>query len=82
MEGAKSGLKRGKPTIKQDPALKRSKPIKNEKSENSSCHKRSRISGRMHRITFRPWQMHEQQISFGCTWKWSMRKAQTPPTCT
>ena len=48
-EGAKSGLKRGKPIIKQGPALERSKPIKNEKSENSSCHKRSRMSSRMHK---------------------------------
>ena len=49
MEGVKNGLKRGKPTIKQGPALERSKPIKNGKSENSSRHKRSSISGRMHR---------------------------------
>ena len=48
-EGANSGLKRGKPTIKEGPALERSKPIKNEKSENSSCHERSRMSDRMHR---------------------------------
>ena len=46
---AKSGLKREKPTIKQGPTLERSKPMKNEKSENSSRHKRSRMSGRMHR---------------------------------
>ena len=37
MKEAKNGLKRGKPTIKQGPALERSKPIKNEKSENNSC---------------------------------------------
>ena len=48
-EGVKSGLKRGKPIIKQGPALERSKPIKNEKSKNSSCHKRLRMSSRMHR---------------------------------
>ena len=48
-KGAKNGLKREKPTIKQGLALERSKPIKNGKSENSSCHKRSRMSGRMHR---------------------------------
>ena len=47
--GVKNGLKRGKPTIKQGPTLERSKPIKNGKSENSSRHKRSSISGRMHR---------------------------------
>ena len=33
MEGTKSGLKRGKPTIKQGPALEKSKPIKNEKNQ-------------------------------------------------
>ena len=49
MEGAKNGLKSGKPTIKQGPTLERSKPIKNEKSKNSSPHKRSMMSGRMHR---------------------------------
>ena len=48
-EGAKNGLKGEKSTINQGPALERSKPIKNERSENSSCHKKSRISGRMHR---------------------------------
>ena len=48
-EGAKNVLKRGKPTIKQGPTLERSKPIKNGKLENSSCHKRSRISGKMQR---------------------------------
>ena len=48
-ERAKNGLKRGKPTIKQGPALERSKPIKNEKLENISCHKKSRMSSRMHR---------------------------------
>ena len=37
MKEAKNGLKRGKPTIKHGPALERSKPIKNEKSENNSC---------------------------------------------
>ena len=45
---AKSGLKRGNPTIKQGLALERSKLI-NEKSENSSRHKRSRMSDMMHR---------------------------------
>ena len=49
MVGAKSGLKRGKPIIKQGPALERSKPIKNEKSENNSCYKRLRMSGKMHK---------------------------------
>ena len=49
MEGAKSGLKREKPAIKQGPALERSKPIKNGKPENNSCHKRSRMRGGMHR---------------------------------
>ena len=49
MEGAKNGLKGENPTIKQGPALERSKPIKNERSENSSRHKRSRMSGRMHK---------------------------------
>ena len=48
-EGAKNGLKGEKPTIKQGPVLERSKPIKNERSENSSRHKRSRMIGRMHR---------------------------------
>ena len=48
-KGAKNGLKRGKPIVEQGPALERSKPIKNGKSENNSCHKRSRMSGRMHR---------------------------------
>ena len=48
-KGAKNGLKREKPTIKQGLALERSKPIKNEKSKNSSPHKRSMMSGRMHR---------------------------------
>ena len=48
-EGVKNGLKRGKPIIKQGPALERSKPIKNGKLEDSSRHKRSRISGKMHR---------------------------------
>ena len=43
-EGAKNGLKREKPTIKQG-----SKLIKNERSENSSSHKRSRMSGKMHK---------------------------------
>ena len=46
---AKSGLKRGNPTIKQGLALERSKLIKNEKSENSSRHKRLRMSDMMHR---------------------------------
>ena len=32
-EEAKNWLEWGKPTIKQGPALERSKPIKNEKSE-------------------------------------------------
>ena len=45
----KNGLKGEKPSIKQAPALQRSKPIKNERLENSLCHKRSRMSGRMHR---------------------------------
>ena len=31
-EGAKNGLKRGKPTIRQGLALERSKPVKNKKS--------------------------------------------------
>ena len=48
-EGAKNGLKRGKPTIKQGPTLERSKPIKNGKSKHRSRHKRSRMSGKMHR---------------------------------
>ena len=48
-EGAEDGLKRGKPMIKQGPAFERSKPIKNGKSRNSSRHKRSRMSDRMHR---------------------------------
>ena len=48
-ERAKNGLKRGKPTIKQGLALERSKSIKNGKSENSSHHKRSRMSSRMYR---------------------------------
>ena len=48
-EGAKNGLKGEKPTIKQGPALERNKPIKNEKLENSSHHKRSRMSGKMHK---------------------------------
>ena len=48
-KGAKNGLKREKPTIKQGLALERSKPIKNGKSENSSYHKRSRMSDIMHR---------------------------------
>ena len=48
-EGAKNGLKGENPTIKQGLALERSKPIKNERSENSSRHKRSRMSGRMHK---------------------------------
>ena len=48
-EGVKSGLKREKPAIKQGLALERSKPIKNGKLENSSRHKRSRMSDRMHR---------------------------------
>ena len=49
IEGAKNGLKRGKPTIKQGLALERSKPIKNGKSKDNSRHKKSRMSGRMHR---------------------------------
>ena len=48
-EGAKNGLKGGKPTIKQGPALERNKLIKNGKLENSSRHTRLKISGRMHR---------------------------------
>ena len=48
-EGAKNGLKGEKPTIKQGPTLERSKPIKNERSENSSRHKRSRMNGKMHK---------------------------------
>ena len=48
-EGAKNGLKRGKPIIKQGPALEKSKLIKERKLKNSSCHKRSRMIGRMHR---------------------------------
>jgi len=48
-ERAKNGLKGEKPTIKQGSALERSKPIKNEILENSSRHKRSRMSSRMHR---------------------------------
>ena len=48
-EGAKNGLKGEKPTIKQGPALERSKPIKNERLENSSRHKRSRMSDKMHK---------------------------------
>jgi len=49
MERVKNGLKGEKPTIKQGSALERSKPIKNERSKNSSRHKRSRMSGRIHR---------------------------------
>ena len=48
-DGAKNGLKRGKSTIKQGPALERSKPIKNAESENSLRYKRLRISGKMHK---------------------------------
>ena len=48
-EGLKNGLKRGKPIIKQGPALERSKPIKNAESENSLRYKRLRISGKMHK---------------------------------
>ena len=48
-EGAKNELKEGKPTIKQGSALERSKLIKNGESENSSRHKRSRMSNRMHK---------------------------------
>ena len=40
MEGAEDGLKREKPTIKQGPALEKSKPIKNGKSENDSRYKK------------------------------------------
>jgi len=39
----------GKLTIKQGLTLERSKLVKNVKSENSSRHKRLRMSGRMHR---------------------------------
>ena len=49
IEEVKNRLKGEKPTIKEDLALERSKPIKNERSKNSSRHKRSRMSGRMHR---------------------------------
>ena len=48
-KGVKNGLKRGKPIIKQGPALERSKPIKKGKLENNSRHKRLRMSGRIHR---------------------------------
>ena len=48
-EGLKNGLKRGKPIIKQGPALERSKPIKKGKLEINSRNKRSRMSGRIHR---------------------------------
>ena len=48
-EGAKNGLKGENPTIKQGPALERSKPIKKGKLENNSRHKRLRMSGRIHR---------------------------------
>ena len=81
-EGREDGLKRGKPMIKQGPAFERSKPIKNGKSGNSSRHKRSRMSDRMHRWTSRPWQMREQWTSFWRTRKWSMRKTQALPTYT
>ena len=37
------------PQSRKSLALERSKPIKNGKSEDSSRHKRSRMSGRMHR---------------------------------
>ena len=77
-KGAKDGLKKEKPTIKQGLALEKSKPIKNGKSENSSCYKKSRISGRMHRRVSRPWQMHKQQISFWRTQE--VEHAQSPGT--
>ena len=48
-EGAKNGLKGEKLTINQGPSLERSKPIKNERLENSSRHKRSRMSDKMHK---------------------------------
>ena len=48
-EGAKNGLEGEKLTIKQGPALERSKLIKNERLENSSRHKRSRMSDKMHK---------------------------------
>ena len=77
-KGAKDGLKREKPTIKQGLALEKSKPIKNGKLENSSCYKKSRISGRMHRQVSRPWQTHEQQTSFWRTQE--VEHAQRPGT--
>ena len=81
-ERAKNGLKKGKPTTRQGLALEKKQAVRSEKSESSSRHKGSRMSGRMHRRTSRSRQKHEQRTGFGCTQKWSMRKAQTSPACT
>ena len=56
--------------------------LKNKKPENGSCHKKPRIGGKMCRQASRPRQTREQQTDFGCTWKWSTRKAQTSLACT
>ena len=78
MEWAKNGLKMRKPTIKQGTTLERSKPIKNGNQKNSLRHKRSKMSDKMHKWAFKPWQMHEQWTSF-----WRTREvehAQDPGT--
>ena len=68
MDGAKNGLKGGgggthNQARPSSPSPWRSKPIKNRKLENSSRHKRSRMSGK-HRWAFRLCQTYEQQTSF------------------
>ena len=48
-KGVKNGLKKENPQSSKGLAFERSKPINNEKSEDSSHHKRLRMSGKMHR---------------------------------
>ena len=51
---AKNGLKKRRPTTEQGPAFKKKQAVRNEKPISSSCHSRSRMSGRMHRRVSRP----------------------------
>ena len=57
-ERAKNGLKKGKPTTRQGLALEKKQAVRSEKSESSSRHNGSRMSGRMHRQASRPRQTH------------------------
>ena len=58
-ERAKNGLKKGKPTTRQGLALEKKQAVRSEKSESSSRHNGSRMSGRMHRQASRPRETHK-----------------------